>query len=123
MSFVHYLFLGHFDRVGDAVRFAKDPQDGTYRPVIRSALDAESIVTTLREVKGSEVEGVDFPDDWTVWSEGGYLVCDKYTRNAEVIDFIDRLVRQTRCDMYDAAAHSDITLREWLESSRCHAKL
>ena len=123
MPFVHYLFLGHFERAGDAVRFAKNSDDGAYRPVVRSALEDESIVAALREVKGAEVENVDYPNDWGVWSEGGYLVCDKYTRNAEVIDFIDRLVRRTRCDMYDAAAHSDITLREWLESSRCHAKL
>ena len=123
MSFIHYLFLGHFEHDGDVVRFSRSPIDSVYRPVVRSALDAESILTTLREVKGSEVEGIDFPDDWAVWLNGGYLICDKYTRNSELIDFVDRLVRRTHCDIHDAGAHCDITLREWLEVTHSYAKL
>ena len=121
MSFIHYLFLGHFEHDGEVVRFSKSPSDSIYRPVVRSPIEPEVIESVLREVKG--VNGIDFPDDWAVWSKGGYLICDKYTRNAEVIDFVDQLVRRTHCDIHDAGAHCDITLREWLEVTHSYAKL
>jgi hypothetical protein len=42
------------------------------------------------------------------------LVCDKYTRNPQTINFVTRLVERIRCDIYDVAAHGEITLDEWL---------
>lgn len=114
MSFIHYLFLGHFERDGEAVRFAKNPSDSTYRPVVRRPLESEAIQTVLREVKRSEVHELSLPDEWMIWAEDGYLVCDKYSRNPEAIDFVVRLVERTGCDIYDVNAHADITLPDWL---------
>ena len=123
MSFIHYLFLGHFEHDGPVVRFAKNPRDAVYRPVVRSPIDMKAIEAVLREVKGVEVEGIAFPDDWMIWLDEGYLVCDKYTRNLEVIAFVTRLVERTRCDIHDAGAHCDISLREWLELTHSYATL
>jgi hypothetical protein len=121
MSFIHYLFLGHFEHDGEAVRFAKGPSDPVYRPVVRRPIDVEAVKGVLREVKGAEVDDLAFPDDWMMWLDAGYLVCDKYTKNREVIDFVSRLVERTRCDIHDAGAHCDITLPDWLEAIHSYA--
>ena len=112
MSFIHYLYLGHFEHDGEVMRFSK------YRPVIRTPLDDKEFEAVLREVKGAGAEDLGIPEEWAIWQEDGYLVCDKYTRNREEIDFITRLVERTHCDIHDKSAHCDITLREWLETLR-----
>ena len=122
MSFIHYLFLGHFEHDRELVRFAKSPSDLVYRPVVRRPLDTEAIGAVLREVKGAEVDERAVPDDWMIWLDEGYVVCDKYTRNREAIDFVARLVERTRCDMYDVGTHRDITLPDWLDVTRSYAK-
>jgi len=122
MSFVHYLFLGHFEHDGEAVRFSKDPGDRAYRPVVCRPLETVAIEAVLREIKGAEVDDLAFPDDWMIWSDDGYLVCEKYTRNQEAIDFVARLVGRTRCDIYDVGAHHDITLHDWLAVTHSYAK-
>lgn len=111
---IHYLFLGHFERDGRVIRFAKDPKEQVFRPVVHCPLDAYAVQTVLREVLRTPVQELTFPDDWMVWLEHGYLVGDKYTRNQEEIHFITRLVERTHCDIYDVGAHSEITLPEWL---------
>jgi hypothetical protein len=122
MSFIHYLFLGHFERDGDVIRFSRSPSDSAYRPVVRRPLDEEAVKAVLGESIGAEVNGLDFPADWIMWLDDGYLVCDKYTRNRKAIDFAARLVERTGCDIYDVSAHSDITLPEWLAVTRSYAK-
>ncbi|HKI30626.1 MAG TPA: hypothetical protein VKA46_01945 [Gemmataceae bacterium] len=122
MSFIHYLFLGHFEHDGEVVRFSKRPPDRAYRPVIRRPLETEAIKAVLRQVKGADVEELAFPDDWMMWWEDGYLVCDKYTRNPEAINFVARLVERTRCDIHDVSAHRDITLHDWLAVTHSYAK-
>jgi hypothetical protein len=114
MSFIHYLFLGHFEHEGETVRLSKSRSDPVYKPVVRRPIDTEVIKAVLQEHQRAKVDELAFPDDWAIWKEDGYLVCDKYTRNPEAIDFVARLVERTRCDIYDVAAHSAITLREWL---------
>src|SRR6266567_807275 len=99
MSFIHYLFLGHFEHDGDVVRFSKSPEDPVYRPVVRRPLDTEAVKAILREGAGDGVDDLTFPDDWMIWMDNGYLVCDKYTRNREAIDFVARLVERTHCDL------------------------
>jgi hypothetical protein len=121
MSFIHYLFLGHFEHDGEVVRFAKSPSNPVYRPVVRRPLDLEAIKGVLREVKGAEVDDLAFPDDWMMWLDAGYLVCAKYTRNRAVIDFVSRLVERTRCDIHDVGAHCDITLHDWLAVTHSYA--
>ncbi len=120
MSFIHYLFLGYFEYDGEWVRFSKSPNDPVYRPVVRRPLETEAIQTALREVKGIEIKELAFPDDWRIWLDGGYLVCDKYTRNQEEIDFIACLVERTGCDIHDVSAHCDITLHDWLAVTRSY---
>src|SRR5437660_2500470 len=122
MSFIHYLFLGHFEHDGEVVVFSKSPSDSVYRPVVRCPLDREAIKAVLREVKQAEIEDLAFPDDWKIWLDDGYLVCEKYTRNREAIDFIARLVKRTRCDIHDVNAHCDITLLDWLAATHSYAK-
>jgi hypothetical protein len=113
MSFIHYLFLGHFERDGAVVRFAKRPGESAYRPVVRRPLDTKTVRAALRDAKGTEADDLAFPDDWPVWLEDGYLACDKYTRNREAINFVAHLAERTRCDIYDVGAHRDITLDDW----------
>ena len=113
MSFNHYLFLGHFEHDGDVLRFSKCSTDAVYRPVIRQPIDVAAIKAVQGKVNGPEENQLNFPDDWMIWPRNGYLVCEKYTTNLEAINFIARLVERTRCDIYDVAAHRDITLREW----------
>jgi hypothetical protein len=121
MSFIHYLFLGHFERDGEVIRFSKSPSDPVYRPVVRRPMDTGAINAILREVRGAEVDGLAFPDDWMIWPDDGYLVCDKYTRNREAIDFVARLAERTHCDIYDVSAHRDITLHDWLAVTHGYA--
>jgi len=122
MSFIHYLFLGHFEHDGEVVRFAKSSSEGAYRPVVRRPIDLGAVKAVLGDVKGAEGDDLAFPDDWPIWLDAGYLVCDKYTRNQEAIDFISRLVERIRCDIHDVSAHCDITLRDWLAATEAYAK-
>jgi hypothetical protein len=98
VSLIHYLFAGHFEREDGHVKFARGP-DGAFRPVVRRPLDAAGIIG--------------LPAEWSAWVEGGYLICDKYTRNEGEVEFVTRLVEATGCDLYDAAAHRDISVAEW----------
>ena len=88
MSFIHYLFLGHFERDGEAVRFSKSPSDAAYKPVVSRPMDTQVIKTVLQESRGAKVNDLSFPDAWGIWMDDGYLVSDKYTTNQEAINFI-----------------------------------
>ena len=122
MSFIHYLFLGHFEHDGEVVRFSKTMSDPVYRPVVRRPIDPEAIKAVLQEVKGPGAEDLAFPDDWMVWFDNGYFVCEKYTRNREAINFIARLVERTGCEICDVSAHCDISLDDWLAVTHDYAK-
>jgi hypothetical protein len=121
MSLVHWLFLGHFEHDGGVVRFAKNPGESVYRPVIRRPIDPAAIQAILREMRGTGVDEVSFPEDWQISQQDGIVICDKYTRNPEAIDFVTRLVERTRCDIHDFSAHGDITLRDWLAAVHRYA--
>jgi hypothetical protein len=122
MSFIHYLFLGHFEQDGQIVRFARSPDDSVYRPVVRVPLDAKTVQDVLREVQGTAGDDLTFPDDWLMWLDAGYLVCDKYTKNRDAISFITRLAERTRCDIYDVSAHCEISLHDWFAVADAYAK-
>jgi hypothetical protein len=122
MSFIHYLFLGHFEHDGEIVRFAKSSGDSVYRPVARAPLDLKAVQGVLRDVQGTAADDITFPDDWMMWMDAGYLVCDKYTKNREAISFITRLAERTRCDIYDVSAHCDISLHDWLAVTETYTK-
>jgi hypothetical protein len=114
MSFIHYLFLGYFQHNGNTVCFSKSADIPVYHPVVLRPIDLEAIKAVLREIKGVDAEDLAFPEHWGIWLEGGYLVCDKYTRVEEAIHFITRLVERTGCDIYDVSARCDISLKDWL---------
>ena len=122
MSFIHYLFLGHFEHDGEMTCFKKNPSDSTYRPVVRRPLDGEAVAVVLREVTGTKVNDFAFLADWRIWMDDGYLVCDKYARNHKAIDFVALLVERTSCDIHDVSAHCDITLLDWLAATRSYAQ-
>jgi hypothetical protein len=122
MSFCHHLFLGHFEHDGERTCFKKNLTDSTYRPVVRRPLDTEAIMAVLREVTETKIDDVAFPADWRIWMDDGYLVCDKYTRNREEIDFVARLVERTGCNIHDVSAHCDITLHDWVAVTRSYAQ-
>lgn len=119
---IHYLFLGHFERDGEIVQFTKGPNEPAYRPVVCRPLDRGTVQAVLEEVKGTKIGYLAFPEDWMIWPDNGYLVCDKYTRNREAIDFVARLVERTHCEIHDVSAHRDITLGDWLEGERCYTE-
>ncbi|MBV9125752.1 MAG: hypothetical protein JO112_20575, partial [Planctomycetes bacterium] len=114
MSFLHYLFLGHFEHNGNTVRFSKSASNPVYHPVVLRSLDREAIKATLQENQGRNGEDLVFPENWGIWLEEGYLVCDKYTKVEEAIHFITRLVERTDCEIYDVSARCEISLKDWL---------
>ena len=122
MAFIHYLYVGHFEHDGNVARFSKSADDPVYRPVVRRAIDPQTIKAVLRETTGAAGNDLTFPDSWMIGMDDGYLVCDKYTRNRAEIDFVTRLVERTRCDIYDVGAHCDITLHDWLAATHEYAK-
>ena len=122
MSFIHYLFLGHFEHEGEVVRFSKSPNAPVYRPVIQRPLDTEVIKEVVQMVQRSEIQNHTLPEDWNIWFEEGYLVCDKYMKNREAINFVARLVERSHCEIHDVSAHCDITLRDWLDVANSYAK-
>ncbi len=122
MSFIHYLFLGHFERDSHGVRFSKSPSDPAYRPVVSRPIDSAAITAVLRAVRGAGDVDLALPDDWMIWMKDGYLACEKYTRDREALAFVTRLVERTHCEIYDVSARADMSLRDWLAVTRSYAK-
>jgi hypothetical protein len=122
MSFIHYLFLGYFERDGEMIRFTKNSSDSTFHPALLRPLEPETVASILQEADGDEDGAPSLPKEWPIWIEDGYLICDKYIRNAEALDFVTRLVRRTGCDIYDVSAHCNITLEDWLTATHTCAK-
>ncbi len=108
MSFLHYMYIGHFEQEGDYVRFTNTPTDSILKPVVRRPLDMETVKRLVRELKGSEIEPGNslLPSDWAIWAEDGYLACDQCVLRPEEIDFIARLTQNTGCDLVDFNARS-----------------
>jgi hypothetical protein len=122
MSFIHYLFLGHFERQGERIRLFKNLDDPVYKPRVKRPIDIGVIKAVLQEQQQQKSDELVFPDDWAIWKEDGYLVCDKYIRNPEAITFVARLVERTHCDVYDVSAHCAITLGEWLAATNGYTR-
>src|SRR5947209_1545494 len=104
MSFIHYLFLGHFEHEGGLVRFSKSPSNSAYKPVVSRPLDMNEMQAALHETQDANMLDGSFPSDWQIWLDDGYLVCDKYTRNPDELRFVSRLAERTGCEILDANA-------------------
>jgi hypothetical protein len=103
---IHDLYLGHFDRQGDFIRFEKrgDSKPAWYRPVVVAPLDPAAIAELLAE-KGLTPSRV--PADWGLsFEEEGFLACDRYTASSEARDFVKRLALRTACDVADYSSLS-----------------
>src|SRR5437660_1243816 len=94
MSFVHYLYIGHFEREGNFVRFANTPTDPILKPIMSHSLDTDAVKRLVQESGMVSKAGNSlFPVGWAIWAENGYLGCDQCELNQEAIDFIIRLAQ------------------------------
>lgn len=117
MPFIHYLFIGHFDRDRAGIRFSCPSPSDPYRPVVLRPIEPKEIRDAIREVAGGTADPDALPDEWSVWFQNGYLVCDKYTRNETEIEFVGKLVERTGCAIYDRGANAEIPLSAWLAAT------
>jgi hypothetical protein len=53
--------------------------------------------------------------------DDGYVACEKYTQNQEVIYFVTLVVQRTGCKICDVSARRDIKLHNWLAVLRAYA--
>jgi hypothetical protein len=109
MSFVHYLYIGHFEHEGRLVRFANTATDPILKPVVCHSLDMDAVKRLVPQ-SGREADGGSppFPPGWSIWAEDGYLACDQGALSPEVIDFIVRLAQVTGCELVDFNTRSSI---------------
>lgn len=123
MSFIHYLFIGHFEHDDGRVRFAKRSNDSPFRPIVSRPLDVGAIKALLPGACPSTSDDLTFPTDWSSWLEGdGWLICDKYTGNEGEINFVAQLCDQTGCEIYDFSAHTTLAPQEWLAERHADLK-
>lgn len=112
MSFIHYLFVGDFDRDEHGIRFVRPGPGEPFRPVVARPLTPNMVAAAVRDVTGGANETI--PNDWSAWLDDGFLICDRYTKNPREIEFISRLVEQTGYSLYDRSVHEEVSLPEWL---------
>ena len=112
---LHYVCVGHFDRDEHGVRFTRSGEDPVYRPAVTRPLTALGLSAFVSEATGGRASLI--PDDWSAWLEQirGYVICDLYLRDPEEIEFVSQLVEREGCSLCDVAAHSELTLVEWLD--------
>jgi len=109
---IHYVYLGHFAREGDFIRFEKrgDTKPAWYRPVVVGPLD-QAVVAELLAHKGLTVATV--PDDWGIaFTAEGFLTCDRFTPSREARDFVKCLALRTGCDVADYSTLSFVSPEE-----------
>lgn len=106
---IHYLYIGHFEHEDGLVRFANTSVEPIFRPVVSRPVNLETVEQLLRD-NGASSSAI--PDDWQVWIEDGYLVCDRHTHSREAIEFIVQLAKRTSCEIWDYSALSEIKPEE-----------
>jgi hypothetical protein len=117
VSFIHYLFIGHFDKDANGVRFIRSAPTEPYRRVVVRPIEPDDIRVCVPESVEHPTGPTGIPDEWSVWLEDGYVICDKYTRSEAEIEFVVRLVEQTGAAIYDRSAYAEIPLTEWLATA------
>jgi hypothetical protein len=106
---LHFLYVGHFARQGDFIKFTNHA-DGSLRPVITRPLQIEVVQNAL-EQKGLAVSSI--PEEWGVWLDDGFLVCNPVSHNREAIELIRRLAEVTGCDLADYTSQTLMSPQEF----------
>jgi hypothetical protein len=105
---IHYVYVGHFARQGDFIAFQKQA-DGTLRPVVTCPLSMETIQFVLQQ---NAHTAASIPEEWGLWLDDGFIVCDRFTHSREAIEVIRRLAKETGCDVADYSSQSFISPKE-----------
>jgi hypothetical protein len=106
---LHFMYVGHFAHQGDFIRFDKRP-DGSLHPAIQRPLSLDAVRAVLMK-RGLSPSSV--PEDWGVWLENGYVVCDAITRSRDAIEFIRDLALETGCDLADYSSQALVSPTEF----------
>lgn len=99
---IHYVYIGHFARQGGFIAFQKQP-DGSLRPVVTRPVSATAFQHLLHE-KGHTATTL--PQEWGMWLDDGFVVCDLFTHSRDAIEVARRLATETRCDVADYSSQS-----------------
>lgn len=99
---IHYVYIGHFARQNDFIAFQKQA-DGSLRPVVIRPLSMEAIQQVLLP---SGRTAASLPEDWGVWLDDGFIVCDRFTHNRDAIEVVRRLATESGCDVADYSSQS-----------------
>src|SRR5438132_341938 len=94
---IHYIYIGHFARQADFIKFQKQA-DGSLRPVVTLPLSMETVQQALKQL-GSPWASL--PEDWGLGLDDGFLVCDRHTHSREAIELVRLLAAQSGCDIAD----------------------
>jgi hypothetical protein len=106
---LHFLYVGHFAHQGNFIKFNK-LADGSLRPAVERSLSMDIIQKTLNQ-RGLSASSI--PDEWGVWLDNGFIVCDAVTHSRAAIEFIRDLAQETGCDLGDYSSQSLCTPSEW----------
>lgn len=107
----HYLYVGHFEREGDFIRFApkSDSKPALYGPVIQRPIDP-TIVQQLIAEKGYIKDSI--PESWCMVIGSGYVVWDRFCGEIAAADLIVQLAQKTDCDLADYSSLSFMDVEE-----------
>ena len=99
---IHYVYIGHFVRQDDFIAFQKQA-DGSLRPVVTRPLSMEAIQHVLHQ-RG--LTATSLPEDWGLWFEDGFIVCDRFTHSRDAIEVVRRLATESGCDVADYSSQT-----------------
>ncbi len=99
---IHYVYVGHFARQGDFIAFQKEA-DGSLRPVVTRPLSMEAMQNVLHQ-RG--LTAASLPEEWGLWLDDGFIVCDRFTHSRDAIEVVRRLATETGCDVADYSSQS-----------------
>ncbi len=94
---IHYVYMGDFVHEGNFIKFQKQA-DGALRPVVSRPISTE-LVEDIFKQNGVTISSI--PDEWGLWFDEGFVVCDRFTRSRTAIEIIRRLATETGCDVAD----------------------
>jgi hypothetical protein len=95
---IHHLYVGHFEKERGFMKLVKRQSDGAPRPAVVRPLDMAT-VQELLEKKG--LDPTNIPDNWNLGiEEEGFIACEAYPRNDDVMEFLRQLATRTGCDVF-----------------------